>query len=64
MYICRLQIKWGFNKKNPECKKTTAGTKCKWMDITRNDAQKIDVEWIHVAQNMDAWLVLVNMTTN
>jgi hypothetical protein len=51
----------------PEGKSSLGRTRRRWRDNTKIDLREIGwkvVDWIHVAQDMDQWRVVVNTVMN
>jgi hypothetical protein len=51
----------------PEGKRPLGRPRCRWDDKIRMDLREImwiDVDWIHLIQERDQWLALVNMVMN
>jgi hypothetical protein len=55
-----------FWSENPEGKRPLGKIRRSWEDNVRMDLKKIgsDVDWIHLAQDRNQWLTLVNTVIN
>jgi hypothetical protein len=51
----------------PESKKPLGKPRCRWEENTKMDLRKMELEgvdWVHLAQDRDRWVAIVNTVMN